>query len=488
MCVCGEEGINARMRTKCLTRHHRMARNEDQNGPLSSPPPTPRSRNGSLADSGRRRVQRMLEKSKASLSRSKSELGEQHRRVAAHLSRGHKELSEQNRKLLANISSRGKRLLRNPSKKNFRSSTESLDQDDDDGGFSPPRPSSAASPALVSAHRTHSAPTKSSTPSPSLVPRSAATVRRAPISTSAPSDSSSDVLLDLDSMLLDLGIDPNFGSPTAENDIEGTGTIRPARPHTGSQRLSPRPVRQNRESSQLERRLEEGYGEFDFIDDRDTLIRDNRSKFNEDHIFKNNDFYNDTNNDLASQIFSELRRSNLQLNNGHHADNEENIYPYGSLALRHHRGGHRGRRGDGRRLLMGSQMDLGRPLAVSPNLSNHVSSFYATTVRKSNNRKKRERRLSSTSFAAGENLNDCPERYTPTPSRESAQRRERIFCTPFFVQCSRVCMKATPTYFMRPVFAFRSPSSIVERTLFYILIISFCRTLLQYIDEELRSR
>ena len=60
------------------------------------------------------RVQRILEKGKANLSRSKSELGEQHRKVLSQLSKGKSEITEQNRRILANITSgmdKGKRFM-----------------------------------------------------------------------------------------------------------------------------------------------------------------------------------------------------------------------------------------------------------------------------------------------------------------------------------------------------------------------------------------
>ena len=47
---------------------------------------------------------KILEKSRASLSRSKSELGEQHKKMISHLTRGKTEISETNKKLLANLS------------------------------------------------------------------------------------------------------------------------------------------------------------------------------------------------------------------------------------------------------------------------------------------------------------------------------------------------------------------------------------------------
>ena len=51
------------------------------------------------------RVQKIFEKGKANLSRSKSELGEQHRKVLSQINKGKSGITEQNRRLLANISS-----------------------------------------------------------------------------------------------------------------------------------------------------------------------------------------------------------------------------------------------------------------------------------------------------------------------------------------------------------------------------------------------
>ena len=50
-------------------------------------------------------VHKILEKGKASLSRSKSELGEQHKKMISHWKFGKNEITEQNRKLLANLGS-----------------------------------------------------------------------------------------------------------------------------------------------------------------------------------------------------------------------------------------------------------------------------------------------------------------------------------------------------------------------------------------------
>ena len=60
------------------------------------------------------RVQRILEKGKANLSRSKSELGEQHRKVLSQLTKGKSGITEQNKRFLANITSgmdKGKRFV-----------------------------------------------------------------------------------------------------------------------------------------------------------------------------------------------------------------------------------------------------------------------------------------------------------------------------------------------------------------------------------------
>ena len=49
------------------------------------------------------RMQDLLRKGKANLSRSKSELGEHNRKILQQINRGRSGLSEQNKKLLANI-------------------------------------------------------------------------------------------------------------------------------------------------------------------------------------------------------------------------------------------------------------------------------------------------------------------------------------------------------------------------------------------------
>ena len=49
------------------------------------------------------RVQKIIEKGKANLSRSKSEISEHNRRILNHLSKGKSEISENNKRLLANF-------------------------------------------------------------------------------------------------------------------------------------------------------------------------------------------------------------------------------------------------------------------------------------------------------------------------------------------------------------------------------------------------
>lgn len=218
------------------------------------------SSSNSNTNSGKRRasgVQRILERSKVNLSRSKSELGEQHKKMISHLTKSRNELSEQNKRILASLSSgvgKGKKFI--PQGLKIRSNS----KDCQDKDHSP-----------VQQRR------------------------------------------DLDSVLVNLGINPHDPNSTitstlkvfkngANNyqdpDVNIRNTLRCDinsfdlyhNKSNGDRKV------ENEEDLELEKQLEEGYGEFEFIDDREmTLTRKNDE--------------NDKDN-LAEEIFDELNKSN----------------------------------------------------------------------------------------------------------------------------------------------------------------------------------
>ena len=231
------------------------------------------------------RVQRILERSKASLSRSKSELGEQHKRIVWHLSKS----AEHNRRLLANLGSRGKRLL---PKQRFDTSNKDL--------LTP-----------IMARR---ASTTDGTD----------TSKRKPISSEV--KSSPEDLRDLDRVLLDLGISPNsFGN----NNSAANGNA-----NADEKKVDTKPS--------LERCLEQKFKEeFEFIDDL-TLKSSN---------------VNGHDVDLAGEVFGELDKSDT----------------FKKISLNY---------------------DTKAPWIMSSE-----NFLYGTTAPRNNMKKRRERRLSSTSFS-----------------------------------------------------------------------------------------
>lgn len=460
---------------------------------------------GSVGSAGRRKVHRMLEKGRANLSRSKSELGEQHKRMVSHLSRGRAEITEQNRKLLASISSMRSKKFGGGGGRGSASTSPT-----------PPLPPSAAvvgrsvsestadfSPAVhpppYQAGRTLSAPAASevsgggrmTTSSYVRCYNSATVTRRDLVSASSSiTDRSTTPLRDLDSVLMDLGIDPAFGGGRGEQhqDDDGSSTLlrnnngfedngtdtlpcdsnrlsclprlsNSSKQHQRQQRPSPPPpstpqhlhkkklhnyhLQQQQPKQQqpadnlyLERQLVEGYGEFEFIDDKDqTLTR--RVLPPEEETKRNRG----STNGLANEIFGELRSQAIKVDNnptGTTGDNEDDdedasgssfynstlvqrslaILGAGVDNIEHHQNGFSSSSpplaASSHLNLNGNSTDVGpppppaynrRPLSggfrgsAASGLENHVSSFYATTARKSRIRRKRERRLSSTSFS-----------------------------------------------------------------------------------------
>ena len=241
------------------------------------------------------KMQKLLEKGKVNLSRSKSELGEQHKRMISHLSRGKNEISEQNKRILASLSHKGRRLI---------SSTSS-------------RP-------------------KSNTSWPSKDARTELLSQSSPAPTR-----------DIDRILFDLGINPNFTPASPKKQTN----------HLGNDK-SPEDCD---ETSHLEKHLVAGYGEFDFIDGKDLVIGDLQVR--------------EANDNFADEVFEELSKSGTFKRNQH--DMWSNA---------------------------GDVSTIKAAKKDRPSWSPDIETFYATTSRSALRRKKlmeekRLRRLSSSSFS-----------------------------------------------------------------------------------------
>ena len=223
------------------------------------------------------KVQRILEKGKVNLSRSKSELGEQHKKIVSHLSRGRSELSEQNKKIMATLTSgveKGRRQLSKVRQQNKR------DQDQPENGHQP------------LSNEEDRANLEQKQNQRQVAAR------------------------DVDTVLYDLGIningeeeDDNYNDDDDEaNDFDRRdGTIvNNNRNNNGHQQQNPRNCDNSQYHNQdLERRLEEGYGEeFEFIDGHDmTLTREDTAA----PIVRNG--ANGDENGFADEVFDELSKS-----------------------------------------------------------------------------------------------------------------------------------------------------------------------------------
>ena len=244
----------------------------------------------------------MLEKGKENLSRSKSELGEQHRKMISHLSRGRSEIQEQNKRILARVTmgvEKSKKLIpqglsKNKAEMGTADGTGKAAAGSADG-------TGKAATGLVATTASISGSSQTPTTASSGMTRLTMTGRQTSskmISTLTgrkDSRSPQPIGKDLDSILLDLGINPdtfnvsnNANSDTLRPDPPSydmaNGTLKAGvsptnnnggycdnRPLSASYDTS---VPSDLSSLPLERHLEEGYGEFDFIDDKDmTLTR-----------------------------------------------------------------------------------------------------------------------------------------------------------------------------------------------------------------------
>ena len=301
------------------------------------------------------KTQKILEKGRVNLQRSKSELGEQHKRMISHLSRSRNELRAQNKRVIASLSSgveRSRRRLNRAIKSNgggsfkrndfpemtasYRETSTTFretngfhdDADDRDGGatlrvnngdFKENRLSNGdlrldLSP--VPSHRSTVMMSASMTTQPTTIPgndlKYPGNERNFSGGTAHPPPAR-----DLDSMLMDLGIDPI--SNGISNDII-ISTSSPRNNFRESPNLGNGAKFESylpREPTALEIRLEEGYGEeFEFMDGVTTIKRssaaddfDGTLKRTEDEDDDEEEKYNKSDSGFADEVFSELSKS-----------------------------------------------------------------------------------------------------------------------------------------------------------------------------------
>ena len=226
-------------------------------------------------------VQRILEKSKANLSRSKSELGEQHRKVISQINKGRNEITEQNRRLLANITSgmeRSKRLfpLNGFGMKGSQNGTKTCSNNNGskDDDFPNNNPEAA---------RVHKAE-----------------AFKAPVPNHQTKEDK--VNSDLDRMLTDLGLqisaaEAATATTSGQNNNMMTQSVLVMGPGPSCDRprvaVSKQALSEGTDSRQLEKTLENDYGEFDFIDGNDATLTRNETPTR-------------TNNRLSASFYDEV--------------------------------------------------------------------------------------------------------------------------------------------------------------------------------------
>ena len=222
------------------------------------------------------RVTKFLEKGKASLSRSKSELGEQHKKMISHLSKSRNEITEQNKKLLANLSTR-KFIPGQLSSKNPKSTTIDQEETETESISTYHHHTSNGQDKKLCEKTTHQNGTKLSEPEP--LPK------------------------DLDGLMKNLGIDVmnitkrTIDRSNIQNNYENL--------NGSSMSQSLYTTQPNNHHHELERHLENDYGEFEYIDEAGTLTR--TLKTNGESV--NCDEHRKSMFSFSDEVFEELEKT-----------------------------------------------------------------------------------------------------------------------------------------------------------------------------------
>jgi hypothetical protein len=220
------------------------------------------------------KVTKILEKGKASLSRSKSELGEQHRKMISHLSRGKCGITEQNKKLMANLGSgleKSKKLIPGGFNNGSSKKGSHRSQYSDDTLRQASHYQDSSEDCVISIPNSHNGHMQGE--------------EEQEIKEQLPSD--------LDGLMRNLGIDVMQITKKRTLDRTTTNGVRPAVNRVPSSYesycqpaqqedlntynrcsiISGQQQAKNNHFNQLEQDLENDYGEFEFIDEGGTLTR-----------------------------------------------------------------------------------------------------------------------------------------------------------------------------------------------------------------------
>ena len=261
------------------------------------------------------RVQKFLEKGKASLSRSKSELGEQHKKMISHLSKSRNEITEQNKKLLANLSTRKFNLSTSGSTNGKASSN----------GSSKSPPSSNYEPD-ESIGKTYLPVTNGREEKKSESRQNGHST-----SSKLHPDLEADLSKDLDGFMKNFGIDVTMSSSGVSKQNNYNGSSR-SQSSMSQSMYTTQPLESsttNNHFHDLERHLENDYGEFEYIDEAGTLTR--TLKTNGESV--NCDEHRKSMFSFSDEVFDELEKTGtLKLNVNASTPLKSNKSPTSSLS------------------------------------------------------------------------------------------------------------------------------------------------------------
>ena len=238
------------------------------------------------------RVQKFLEKGKASLSRSKSELGEQHKKMISHLSKGRSEITEQSKKLLANLSNRKFNLASTP---NGKVSSNGSSKSPPSSNYEPEEPVSKPYQPIVNGREEKKSESRQNGHSSKLHP-----------------DLEADMSKDLDGFMKNFGIDVSMSSSVSkQNNYNGSSRSQSSMSQSMYTTQPLDSSTTNNRFHDLERHLENDYGEFEYIDEAGTLTR--TLKTNGESV--NCDEHRKSMFSFSDEVFDELEKTGtLKLN------------------------------------------------------------------------------------------------------------------------------------------------------------------------------
>ena len=266
------------------------------------------------------RVQKFLEKGKASLSRSKSELGEQHKKMISHLSKSRNEITEQNKKLLANLSTR-KFNLSTSGSSNGKASSNGSSKSPPSSNYEPEEPMGKPYQPVTNGREEKKSESRQNGHSSSskLHP-----------------DLEADLSKDLDGFMKNFGIDVSMSSSSSvskQNNYNGSSRSQSSMSQSMYATQPLESSTTNNHFHDLERHLENDYGEFEYIDEAGTLTR--TLKTNGESV--NCDEHRKSMFSFSDEVFDELEKTGtLKLNVEASTPLKSNKSPTTSLSKNNH--------------------------------------------------------------------------------------------------------------------------------------------------------